>query len=286
VKLRYLRRQGWFRSLNKQKLQLGILDFCISSRRHDLLHDLPAAFYAFIDQVNVSELIPIDLLEMSRNKVVEPTSPEGDIRTALMRLIPSVESYSMASVKGPATIQHRGHASLEHQILNILERKLRPDSLSSCNHNDLRALFLMIFASIFNVALAEPAVDLPPFPGVSQDIHCPLRHRTNKNFLQENQNLSGIPRSLYDVLREHLCHMLVHYMIFIGSKLGFLEFVDMNKTLISKNLTVSMILRRTLEIFWTRHWLKYNFERKMGRGQSEMAPQRMRRRVSYLSVTD
>lgn len=51
-----------------------------------------------------------------------------------------------------------------HQCLKWLDRKLKPYLLATCSSQDLQALMLLVFGTIYSVASATPAVEHPVFP--------------------------------------------------------------------------------------------------------------------------
>lgn len=51
-----------------------------------------------------------------------------------------------------------------HQCLKWLDRKLKPYFLGTCSAQDLQALMLLVFGTIFSVASATPMVEHPAFP--------------------------------------------------------------------------------------------------------------------------
>jgi hypothetical protein len=71
---------------------------------------------------------------------------------------------------------------------------------------------------------------------------------------------TGNSRTLYDVLRNHLCQMLTHYMAFIGSKLGYLESVELNKNLEARDWAESIELWERGLLVWILHWENRNFD--------------------------
>lgn len=78
-----------------------------------------------------------------------------------------------------------------HDILNILEEKLRPQSLKKCSGDDLRVLFLLVVGTILAVGYTElPAT------------------RTEINQLDQ-----------FKAMQNHLCQILAHYVIYLGSQL-------------------------------------------------------------------
>lgn len=78
-----------------------------------------------------------------------------------------------------------------HDLLQYLDERLKPQPLSQCSQNDLRAMFLIVFGTILAVGYAI-AEDLGP-------------SREQKHQLKVMQN--------------HLCQILAHYLIYLGSQL-------------------------------------------------------------------
>ncbi|KAH9214241.1 hypothetical protein DL95DRAFT_462229 [Leptodontidium sp. 2 PMI_412] len=79
-----------------------------------------------------------------------------------------------------------------HDFLTYLDEKLKPMSLARCSHSEMRALFLWVFGTILAVGYAQP----------SSNTH--MQERT----------------SAFKSLQNHLCQILAHYLIFLGSQLG------------------------------------------------------------------
>jgi hypothetical protein len=97
-------------------------------------------------------------------------------------------------------VQHPLTASEIHQIgciagcefLKVLDEALRPQSLKTYSIYDLRSLFLMIFGAILSVGYCQPALD--------EEAHGQVLEAQNMQY--------------------HLCQILAHYLIFLGSRLA------------------------------------------------------------------
>jgi hypothetical protein len=109
--------------------------------------------------------------------------------------------------------------ALGEKCLKILDGMLKPSYLSSLSKANLQVLFILIFGTIFCVQHAKPAQELRTFPQVSSNIDCPFDFMTN-TLDQESLANPEIPRTLFEVMQEHICEMLAHYMYFIASKIG------------------------------------------------------------------
>jgi len=109
--------------------------------------------------------------------------------------------------------------ALGEKCLRILDGMLKPSYLSSLSKANLQVLFILIFGTIFSVRHAKPALELRTFPQVSSNIDCPPDVMTN-TFDQKSLANPETPRTLFEVMQEHICNMLAHYMYFIGSKIG------------------------------------------------------------------
>lgn len=189
-----------------------------------------------------------------------------NIQKALSTLVRSTKSHSMAALlnalcfaQGPQN--HRtSNALLGHECLKMLETQLRPSSLSSCNQNNLLAIFLMIFGTILIVGSAEPAANLPPFP----DVNSPPKHLESTpltDIFQEDADSPRTSQTLYDVMREHLCQMLAHYMVFIASRIGISWDKSLDKRLGFKELTGSISWAQ-LFLRWTLRWQDHKFDQE------------------------
>jgi hypothetical protein len=126
--------------------------------------------------------------------------------------------------------------------VEVLEKQLKPSSLSSCSRDNLRALFLLTFETVFIVGLDEPRLQSSTFPRSESSQPSLEALLTDK----EAPVISSKPRTLFDVLRTHLCQMIEHYMTFIGLKLGILILANPIKSLKVKDLTESLVLWKTV----------------------------------------
>ncbi|KAH8732539.1 hypothetical protein GQ44DRAFT_755041 [Phaeosphaeriaceae sp. PMI808] len=87
---------------------------------------------------------------------------------------------------------HQIGATAGHNFLRVLDERLKPQSLKEYSVDHLRALFLMIFGTTLAVSYAEP---VPEGPSIERQ----TRFRPMQN---------------------HLCQILAHYMIYLGSQLN------------------------------------------------------------------
>lgn len=203
----------------------------------NFIDDLPMVFHTFLYQMNLSAL----------DSAAEVLEFDWDLsgrqeRAAVMGLAENTESHSsvlLLEESNPKNLKFTAFTG--HQYLKILERLLRPSFLSSCTLKRLRAIFFMVFGTTLTVGLADPAVALPPFP-------------------DDGSMRTGNSRTLYDVLRNHLCQMLTHYMAFIGSKLGYLESVELNNNLEARDWAESTGLWERGLLVWILHWQNRNFD--------------------------
>jgi hypothetical protein len=108
---------------------------------------------------------------------------------------------------------------LGEKCLRLLDGMLKPSYLSSLSKANFQVLFILIFGTIFSVRHAKPALELPTFPQVSSNIDCPPDVMTN-TLDQESLANPEIPQTLFELMQEHICNMLAHYMYFIASKVG------------------------------------------------------------------
>ncbi|KAG4443885.1 hypothetical protein IFR05_000651 [Cadophora sp. M221] len=87
---------------------------------------------------------------------------------------------------------HQFGSMAGHDFLRCLDEKLKPMSLARCSHSDMRALFLWVFGTILAVGYAEPS---------------------SSTTMQEHA-------LTFKAMQSHLCQILAHYLIFLGSQLG------------------------------------------------------------------
>lgn len=87
---------------------------------------------------------------------------------------------------------HQFGSMAGHDFLAYLDEKLKPTSLARCSHSEMRVLFLWVFGTILAVGYAEPS------SGTTMQEHA----------------------STFKSIQNHLCQILAHYLIFLGSQLG------------------------------------------------------------------
>jgi hypothetical protein len=150
-------------------------------------------------------------------------------------LPPRLDDHSSESTKLPERseqgnnpiimVLQRIGAVAGHQFLIFLDKKLTPQSLATLSKEDLQALFLMIMGTILAIEYAQPMKEFPPFPP-NEVRFTPQPRCCDLQTIQDNyvQN----PETLYDAMQKHLCRMLAHYAIYLGSKLGlpFVGYVE------------------------------------------------------------
>ena len=90
-----------------------------------------------------------------------------------------------------ASDMHQIGCMAGHGFLQFLDERLKPQSLKSCSGNDLRTLFLIVFGTILAVSYVGP-------------IGSP------SNSEQQSQ---------FKAMQNHLCQILAHYLIYLGSHL-------------------------------------------------------------------
>lgn len=86
-----------------------------------------------------------------------------------------------------------------HNVLNFLDLKLKSDSLRSSSKHDLEALFLLLVGTILAVGYSYPN-----------------KSAENPNSLSNATSDS----SEFQAMQSHLCQILAHYMVYIGSRLN------------------------------------------------------------------
>jgi hypothetical protein len=135
--------------------------------------------------------------------------------------------------------------TLGEKCLRILDTMLKPSYLSRLSKSNLQVLFILIFGTIFSVRHAKPALELRTFPQVSSNIDCPPDVMTN-TLDQGSLANPKIPQTLFEVMQEHICNMLAHYMYFIASKVEITNTGEWKKKLENlvgiKNLCDEVIL--------------------------------------------
>ncbi|KAN0089708.1 hypothetical protein V8E51_019968 [Hyaloscypha variabilis] len=121
-----------------------------------------------------------------------------------------IYTISLAHIRTTTGVKHK-YTALElrrigslagERLLSFLETRLTAQSLTSLSRNELQVLFLMIVGTILAIGYAQPVTESPPFPPMESDE-------------------SGLeaPQTLYTAMQHHLCRMLAHYTIYLGSKL-------------------------------------------------------------------
>ncbi|KAH8595430.1 hypothetical protein B0O99DRAFT_594602 [Bisporella sp. PMI_857] len=88
-----------------------------------------------------------------------------------------------------------------HSFLRNLDKKLRPQSLKNCSCDDLRALFLLVVGTILAVGYVEEVANDTPLSDT--EMFSKLQHQPVQ----------------IQAIKSHLCQILAHYILFLGSKL-------------------------------------------------------------------
>ncbi|PQE06195.1 Zn(II)2Cys6 transcription factor protein [Rutstroemia sp. NJR-2017a BBW] len=89
-----------------------------------------------------------------------------------------------------------------HEFLKVLDEKLKPQSLKDCTKDDLYALFLLVVGTILAVGYTEPDAE-----------YC---FSQNREASSPTQGRSGE----FQAMRDFLCQILAHYMVYLGSQLS------------------------------------------------------------------
>ncbi|KAK4144016.1 uncharacterized protein C8A04DRAFT_37032 [Dichotomopilus funicola] len=97
-----------------------------------------------------------------------------------------------------------GHIS-GYRLLKRLDRILTPQFLSRCGRESCQVLFLLVLGAVLGVGYSSSRLETtsPEFP--SAELLSPEFQRSP---------------TLWLAMKEHLCQMLAHHLIFIGSMLG------------------------------------------------------------------
>ena len=99
---------------------------------------------------------------------------------------------------GPRDLQRVSHAT-GSKIVQRLDRILSPQHLGKCSEETVRALLLLVLGMILGVGYAAL--------------------QTTRSFDLLQPQLQQSP-TLWMTMREHLCQMLAHHLIFLGSLIG------------------------------------------------------------------
>jgi hypothetical protein len=146
-----------------------------------IIDDLAIASHPLEYQMCISELIYVEILR-DPNCNVDMETLRTNIQEELAKLVLNTKPRSLAVLLSALCFggHHMSTAYLGHECLKMLERQLRPTSLSPCNQDHLQALFLLLFGTLISVGLAEPIFDLPPFPEVNPNTQFLLISSTNR----------------------------------------------------------------------------------------------------------
>lgn len=99
-------------------------------------------------------------------------------------------------------------------LLQRLERLLSPQQIADCSMNSTRVIFLVLVGTILAVSYSSQSTTSPNFP--SELLTPEFRESP----------------TLWVAMKEHLCHMLAHYLIFLASALGHKLTTDQEKFLV------------------------------------------------------
>ncbi|KAK3335122.1 hypothetical protein B0T19DRAFT_436012 [Cercophora scortea] len=89
-----------------------------------------------------------------------------------------------------------------YRLIKRLDRVLTPQFLSKCSREDSQILFLLVLGTILGVNYSSRSTESPSFP----------TEMLGAEFQQSP--------TLWLAMKEHLCQMLAHHLIFLGSILG------------------------------------------------------------------
>jgi hypothetical protein len=105
-----------------------------------------------------------------------------------------------------------------HTILLFLDGRLKPDSLRACSRENLEATFLLLVGTILAVGYTHPYLNNDnTIDGVSlTTIFTALRALTAFQVYSGSTGYS----LLFSAMQDHLCQILVHFVVFLGSRLS------------------------------------------------------------------
>ncbi|KAK4444792.1 hypothetical protein QBC34DRAFT_414644 [Podospora aff. communis PSN243] len=101
-----------------------------------------------------------------------------------------------------------GHVS-GYRLIKRLDRILTPQFLSRLSQESTQVLFLLVLGAVLGVCYSSAT---PPSPSSHQQQRPPKTIMMSHEFTQSP--------TLYLTMKEHLCQMLAHHLIFLGSTLG------------------------------------------------------------------
>jgi hypothetical protein len=87
-------------------------------------------------------------------------------------------------------------------LVQQLDRILTPQFLARLGQDSARAMLLVVLGIVIGVAYAEADADSPPFPADAAPAS------------------ADKPTTLWVAMKEHLCQMLAHHLVFLGSMAG------------------------------------------------------------------
>lgn len=99
-------------------------------------------------------------------------------------------------------------------LLQRLERLLSPQQIADCGMDSTRVIFLVLVGTLLAVSYSSQSTTSPNFP--SELLTPEFRESP----------------TLWVAMKEHLCHMLAHYLIFLASALGHKLTTDQERFLV------------------------------------------------------
>lgn len=106
-----------------------------------------------------------------------------------------------------------------HNVLNFLDLKLKSDSLRSSSKHDLEAVFLLLVGTILAVGYSYPNTSVEtPVSRMGFEHFAFIRSQTNS--LQNSSTNNTSHYSEFQAMQSHLCQILAHYVVYIGSRLN------------------------------------------------------------------
>jgi len=89
-----------------------------------------------------------------------------------------------------------------YRLIKRLDRVLTPQFLSQCSPEYCQVLFLLVLGMVLGIGYSPPPADSPSFPADKMSVE-----------FQQSP-------TLWLAMKQHLCEMLAHHLIFLGSMLG------------------------------------------------------------------
>jgi hypothetical protein len=101
------------------------------------------------------------------------------------------------------------------RLLRRLDRVLTPQFLARCGRESCQVLFLLVLGAVLGVGYSSSHLLSPEFPSSSSGEDSTSMHQT----LLISPEFQRSP-TLWLAMKEHLCQMLAHHLVFVGSMLG------------------------------------------------------------------